>query len=36
MHHYNYIITGAGCAGSSLLARMMREPFFEGKKNTCR
>jgi lycopene beta-cyclase len=32
MHHYNYIITGAGCAGSSLLARMMREPFFEGKK----
>jgi lycopene beta-cyclase len=29
--HYNYIITGAGCSGSSLLARMMREPFFGGK-----
>jgi lycopene beta-cyclase len=30
--HYHYIITGAGCAGSSLLLRMMREPFFAGKK----
>jgi lycopene beta-cyclase len=33
MHdHYDYILTGAGCAGSSLLVRMMREPFFAGKK----
>ncbi|MES2372283.1 MAG: lycopene cyclase family protein [Bacteroidota bacterium] len=31
-HHYHYIITGAGCAGSSLLIRMMREPFFADKK----
>ncbi|MES2328402.1 MAG: lycopene cyclase family protein [Bacteroidota bacterium] len=31
-HHYHYIITGAGCAGSSLLMRMMREPFFADKK----
>ncbi len=30
--HYNYIITGAGCAGLSLLYRMMQHPFFEGKK----
>jgi len=30
--HYDYIITGAGCAGSSLLMRMMREPFFTDKK----
>ncbi|MEO7530540.1 MAG: lycopene cyclase family protein [Sediminibacterium sp.] len=30
--HYHYIITGAGCAGSSLLMRMMREPFFADKK----
>jgi lycopene beta-cyclase len=33
MHkHYDYIFTGAGCAGSSLLMRMMREPFFAGRK----
>ena len=31
-NHYDYIITGAGCAGSSLLLRMMREPFFADKK----
>ncbi len=31
-NHYHYIIAGAGCAGSSLLMRMMREPFFEDKK----
>lgn len=30
--HCDYIITGAGCAGSSLLLRMMREPFFADKK----
>jgi lycopene beta-cyclase len=30
--HYHYIITGAGLAGSSLLMRMMREPFFGDKK----
>lgn len=30
--HYDYIITGAGCAGSSLLLRMMREPFFAVKR----
>jgi lycopene beta-cyclase len=30
--HYNYIITGAGCAGSSLLMRMMEESFFHDKK----
>ncbi|NCI48787.1 lycopene cyclase [Sediminibacterium roseum] len=30
--HYDYIITGAGCAGSSLLMRMMREPFFACKR----
>jgi lycopene beta-cyclase len=30
--HYHYIITGAGCAGSSLLMRMMEEPFFHDKK----
>ena len=30
--HYHYIITGAGLAGSSLLMRMMREPFFNDKK----
>ena len=30
--HYHYIITGAGLAGSSLLMRMMREPFFSDKK----
>lgn len=33
MHkHYHYIIAGAGCAGSSLLMRMIREPFFADKK----
>jgi lycopene beta-cyclase len=26
--HYDYIITGAGCAGLSLLMRMMEDPFF--------
>lgn len=30
--HYHYIITGAGCAGSSLLMRMMQEDFFRDKK----
>ena len=29
---YNYIITGAGCAGLSLLMRMMEDPFFSNKK----
>ncbi|CAN5236845.1 lycopene cyclase family protein [soil metagenome] len=33
MHtHYDYIITGAGCAGLSLLYRMMQQDFFENKK----
>lgn len=33
MHdHYDYIITGAGCAGSSLLMRMMGHSFFKDKK----
>jgi lycopene beta-cyclase len=31
-NHYHYIITGAGCAGSSLLLRMMNEPFFKDKQ----
>jgi lycopene beta-cyclase len=30
--HYDYIITGAGCAGLSLLRRMMAYPFFSNKK----
>lgn len=30
--HFHYIITGAGLAGSSLLMRMMREPFFAKKR----
>lgn len=30
--HYHYIITGAGCAGLSLLMRMMEEPFFADKR----
>lgn len=29
--HYHYIITGAGCAGSSLLIRMMQHPYFNNK-----
>ncbi len=29
---YDYIITGAGCAGLSLLYRMLRQPFFSGRK----
>jgi lycopene beta-cyclase len=29
---YDYIIAGAGCAGLSLLHRMMRHPFFNRKK----
>ncbi len=29
--HYDYIITGAGCAGMSLLMRMIQEPFFSSK-----
>jgi lycopene beta-cyclase len=29
---YDYIILGAGCAGLSLLMRMMEEPFFSEKK----
>ena len=31
-NHYNYIITGAGCAGLSLLMRMLKHPFFDDKK----
>lgn len=31
-NNYDYIITGAGCAGLSLLMRMMDEPFFADKK----
>jgi lycopene beta-cyclase len=31
-NHYHYIITGAGCAGLSLLLRMMNEPFFNDKQ----
>lgn len=30
--HYQYIITGAGCAGLSLLMRMMQDSFFADKK----
>lgn len=30
--HYNYIITGAGCAGLSLLRRMLQHPYFSHKK----
>jgi len=29
---YDYIITGAGCAGLSLLHRMMHNAFFQSKK----
>lgn len=29
---YDYIIAGAGCAGLSLLARMMKNPFFANKQ----
>jgi lycopene beta-cyclase len=29
---YDYIIAGAGCAGLSLLHRMMMHPFFNQKK----
>lgn len=29
---YDYIIAGAGCAGLSLLMRMMQDPFFSQKK----
>ena len=32
LQHYDYIITGAGCAGLSLLRRMMIHPFFSSKK----
>lgn len=32
LNHYHYIIAGAGCAGSSLLMRMMADPFFSNKK----
>ena len=32
MQHYDYIITGAGCAGLSLLRRMMQHSFFSDKK----
>lgn len=31
-NHYHYIITGAGCAGLSLLMRMMSDPFFSDKR----
>jgi lycopene beta-cyclase len=30
--HYDYIITGAGCAGLSLLMRLMEDPFFAEKR----
>jgi lycopene beta-cyclase len=30
--HYDYIITGAGCAGSSILLRLLREPLLQDKK----
>jgi lycopene beta-cyclase len=30
--HFDYIIAGAGCAGSSLLSRMMDDPFFSNKR----
>ncbi|MEP6682905.1 MAG: lycopene cyclase family protein, partial [Parafilimonas sp.] len=30
--HYDYIITGAGCAGLSLLQRMMKHSWFINKK----
>ena len=30
--HYHYIITGGGCAGLSLLMRMMKEPYFTNKE----
>lgn len=30
--HYDYIITGSGCAGLSLLYRMMQESFFSKKQ----
>jgi lycopene beta-cyclase len=30
--HYDYIITGAGCAGLSLLMRLMDDPYFSEKK----
>lgn len=32
MPEYDYCITGAGCAGLSLLVRMLREPSFRSKK----
>lgn len=32
MKQYDYIITGAGCAGLSLLYRMMQQSFFDNKK----
>ncbi len=32
MQRYDYIITGAGCAGLSLLRRMMQHQFFSNKK----
>ncbi len=31
-NHYDYIITGAGCAGLSLLYRMIQHPFFIDKQ----
>jgi len=30
--HFNYIINGSGCAGLSLLYRMMQQPFFNNKQ----
>jgi len=30
--HFDYIISGAGCAGMSVLARMMQDQFFSNKK----
>ena len=32
MHHYDYIISGAGASGMSLLYRMMQHDFFSDKK----
>lgn len=32
LQHYDYIIAGSGCAGLSLLQRMMKNSFFNNKK----
>ncbi len=31
-NHYHYIITGAGLAGSSILMRLLKDPYFANKK----